>query len=61
MHCTLNRLNVTCMHLEAKKNVFLFMALFALLWWSGSESTISLRYTCKIFKPCNNIDLPFYP
>ena len=35
------------MHLETKKIcVTCFITILALLWWSGVESKISLRYAC---------------
>lgn len=52
---TLNRLlcsvNITFnMHWETKKFMTPFIAIFALLQWSGTESAISPRYACPFWK-----------
>ena len=35
----------------------LFIAIFALLWWSGTEAAVSLRYACSaVIQVCYNWD-----
>ena len=43
-----NSINITYMHWEIKKiHVTHFTAIFALLQWSGTKPTMSLRYACS--------------
>ena len=39
------------MHWETKKFVTPFVAVFALLWWSGTDPALSLKYAYKGLYP----------
>ena len=52
-----NSINITYMHWEIKKiHVTPFTATFALLRWSGTKPTVSLRYACGFWQIP-----PFFP